>query len=237
MVRGILRGVGWMVLTGLLALPASGELVILEGGRFLKASGFEVTGERIRVELLSGGALTLSLSRVERIVDDEIEPPPPVPPAPSVVTVAMPPWEFSDEQPVPTVPYGEQIYAAARTHGLNPALVAALVRAESAFDPWALSHKGAGGLMQLMPATARRFGLTPGQRFEPVSNLDAGSRYLRWLLDRFDGDVPRALAAYNAGEGTVDRFGGVPPYRETRNYLRRIFTTLGLEESTLTALL
>ncbi|MEM8930352.1 MAG: lytic transglycosylase domain-containing protein, partial [Acidobacteriota bacterium] len=82
---------------------------------------------------------------------------------------------------------------------------------------------------QLMPATAERFGVAPDETFDPAKNLDAGCRYLRWLADRFDDDLPRVLAAYNAGEGTVDRYGGVPPYRETRGYLRRIFRQLGLD--------
>jgi soluble lytic murein transglycosylase-like protein len=123
------------------------------------------------------------------------------------------------------------IFETARRHGVNPELVAALVRAESAFDPAALSHKGARGLMQLMPATARRFGVSPIESYDPGRNLEAGTRYLAWLLVRFDGDVVRALAAYNAGEGTVERYGGVPPYRETRTYIRRIYATLGLTES------
>ena len=139
-------------------------------------------------------------------------------------------WEFDDTAPIPSTPYGAQIFLAAREQGVNPELVAALVRAESAFNAGAVSHKGAGGLMQLMPATARRFGLTDAERFQPARNLEAGTRYLRWLLERFEGDVPLALAAYNAGEGTVARYGGVPPYRETRNYIRRIFRTLGLGE-------
>jgi soluble lytic murein transglycosylase-like protein len=140
-------------------------------------------------------------------------------------------WAFSERNRVPATPYGDEIFAAARRHSLNPALVAALVRTESAFDSAAVSPKGARGLMQLMPATARRFGLGGDEIFDPVQNLDAGSRYLRWLLDRFDGDVVRALAAYNAGEGTVDRYGGVPPFRETRDYVRRIVSQLGLTAS------
>jgi soluble lytic murein transglycosylase-like protein len=125
------------------------------------------------------------------------------------------------------------IHAAAERHGVNAGLVAALVRAESAFDPYAVSHKGARGLMQLMPATAKRFGVREHQIFEPDRNLEAGTRYLRWLLDRFDGDVVRALAAYNAGEGTVERYGGVPPFRETRDYIRRIYASLGVPEALL----
>jgi soluble lytic murein transglycosylase-like protein len=219
-------------------MPAAAELVILEDGRFLKATAYRVEGERMRVELLAGGALTLPLGRVSRVIDDEIEPPPPAPPRMAAVTHAgLVPWRFADGQTVPPTPFGEQIFAAAERHQVNPELVAALVRAESAFDPRAVSHKGAGGLMQLMPATARRFGLSEAERFDPERNLEAGTRYLRWLLDRFEGDVARALAAYNAGEGTVDRYGGVPPYRETRTYIRRIYSTLGMAESAVASLL
>lgn len=96
-----------------------------------------------------------------------------------------------------------------------------------------MSVKGVRGLMQLMPATARRFGLDEGEIFEPERKLDAGSRYLSWLVERFDGDLPSVLAAFNAGEGTVGRYQGVPPYRETREYLRRIYSSLGLPASEL----
>jgi soluble lytic murein transglycosylase-like protein len=106
--------------------------------------------------------------------------------------------------------------------------VAALIHVESAFNPRAVSRKGAYGLMQLLPATARRFGLTRKKDlFNPGKNLDAGVRYLKWLTQRFGGDVQKILAAYNAGEGTVERFGGIPPYRETQQYVRKIFSLLG----------
>jgi len=230
------RAWGFVLLFAVAALlvprPAAGELVVLTDGRFLKASRYEVVGHRVRVELVGGGTLTLSLSRVERVVDDEVIPEPEAPP----VVEAPPPsvaWEFDPQAPPPASPYGDLIRAAAERHGVNAALVAALVRAESAFDPYALSHKGARGLMQLMPATAQRFGVLEHQMFEPERNLEAGTRYLRWLLDRYDGDVVRALAAYNAGEGTVDRYGGVPPFRETRDYIRRIYASLGVPEAVL----
>jgi len=219
-----------LLLAAFAPLPASAELVVLEGGRFLKAARYEVRGERVRVELWRGGSLVLPLGRVERIVDDEVIPVPEALPATPALAAALA-WSFTEGQPVPVVPFGPLIYDTARKHGVNPDLVAALVRAESAFDPAAVSHKGARGLMQLMPATARRFGVTPVESFDPRRNLEAGTRYLAWLLARFEGDVPRALAAYNAGEGTVDRYGGVPPYRETRTYIRRIYSTLGLAES------
>lgn len=134
-----------------------------------------------------------------------------------------------EEHGVPAAPFGDIIYEMAGRHAVNPYLVAALVQVESAFNPRAVSRKGARGLMQLLPATARRFGLSKkGDLFDPAKNLEAGIRYLKWLSDRFSGDAARVLAAYNAGEGAVDRFGGVPPYRETRNYVTRIFGLLGL---------
>lgn len=114
----------------------------------------------------------------------------------------------------------------AARHALDPALVLAIMRLESAFDPRALSPKGAMGLMQLMPGTAKRFGV--GDPWDPAQNLRGGAAYLRFLLDRYQGDVIKAAAAYNAGEGAVDRYGGVPPYDETTAYvqaLRSIYTS------------
>ncbi len=219
------------ILVGFLCLApaAEAELVVFAHGGFLKVRGFEVQGERVRLDLKSGGRIVVPILRVARILEDE------VPDAPPPVAEPPPAFElrFDASHPRPAVPYAELIYDAGQRHAINPALVAAVVRAESAFDPQAISHKGAQGLMQLMPATARRFGLGEGEVFEPAKNLDAGTRYLSWLSDRFDGDLPRVLAAYNAGEGTVDRYGGIPPYRETRSYLRRIYAELGLDDSVL----
>ena len=221
------------VALGLLAVwtaaagPAFGELVILSDSRFIKVDAYEVEGEKVRLMLPSGGQLVLALRRVSRIVDDEVatarEPDPQPDPAPLF------PLRFVPGQQAPDGPYGALIHETASRHGLNPALVAAVVRAESASRPEAVSVKGARGLMQLMPATAERFGLDPAHSFDPALNLDAGCRYLRWLADHFDDDLARVLAAYNAGEGTVARYDGVPPYRETRGYLRRIYGYLGLE--------
>jgi hypothetical protein len=114
----------------------------------------------------------------------------------------------------------DEINAAAERHGIDPALVRAIVHAESAFDPNALSNKGAQGLMQLMPATAERFGVSDA--FTPAQNIDGGTRYLAWLLKRFDGDPRLAAAGYNAGEGSVDRYGGVPPFEETQRFVERV---------------
>ena len=130
----------------------------------------------------------------------------------------------------PQSPYGQLIYDIAIRHSINPQLVAALIRVESSFNPRAVSRKGAYGLMQLLPATARRFGVQKKRDLlDPVKNLEAGVRYLKWLTERFGGNTQMTLAAYNAGEGAVDRFGGIPPYRETQNYVKKIFGLLGLD--------
>jgi soluble lytic murein transglycosylase-like protein len=105
-------------------------------------------------------------------------------------------------------------------YGLDPKLVLAVVSVESAFQADAISSRKAQGLMQLIPATAARFGVR--DPFNPVDNLRGGMAYLRWLLTRFKGRVTLALAAYNAGEGAVKRYGGVPPYKETRKYVKKI---------------
>ncbi len=113
------------------------------------------------------------------------------------------------------------IATSSRRYNIDPLLIYAQMHQESAFKKRARSHKGASGLMQLMPATARRFGVK--NIYDPKQNIDAGVKYMRWLLNKFNGDVVLALAGYNAGEGAVMKYGNnVPPYRETRDYVRRI---------------
>jgi soluble lytic murein transglycosylase-like protein len=119
-----------------------------------------------------------------------------------------------------TQAYRSEIAAAAREFGVEEAVVRAVIHAESAFNPTALSRAGAQGLMQLMPATARRFGVSDA--YDASQNIRGGVQYLSWLLRRFNGDLTLAAAGYNAGEGAVDRHGGVPPYNETRYYVKRV---------------
>ena len=113
------------------------------------------------------------------------------------------------------------IVDSGRRNSVDPLLLYSIMHQESTFKPRAMSHKGARGLMQLMPGTAARFGVT--SIWDPKQNIEGGTRYMRWLLDKFDGDINLALAGYNAGEGAVMKYGNrIPPYNETREYVRRI---------------
>jgi hypothetical protein len=116
--------------------------------------------------------------------------------------------------------YDQLIVDTADDHSIEPALVKAVVHVESLFNPRARSSKGAMGLMQLMPGTAKRFGVK--NAYTPSENIGAGAQYLKFLLKRYDGNESLALAAYNAGEGCVDSYGRIPPYQETQNYVRRV---------------
>jgi soluble lytic murein transglycosylase-like protein len=142
--------------------------------------------------------------------------------AAQVVTVAAEPevlslGDFTTGDPV----IDRYIVESSARYNIDPLLILAQMKQESMFKQKATSHKGASGLMQLMPATARRFGVT--NIYEPQQNIDAGVKYMRWLLNKFDGDLNLALAGYNAGEGAVMKFGNqIPPYRETQGYVAKI---------------
>jgi soluble lytic murein transglycosylase-like protein len=132
---------------------------------------------------------------------------------------------YSASPDIPPGIYSESIRQEARRFDVDPGLVQAVIAAESNFDPKAVSPKGARGLMQLMPATATRFGVK--DVFDPAQNIAGGVAYLRYLLDMFEGDLVLALAAYNAGEGIVQSRGGLPNYRETRDYVDRVLSRYG----------
>jgi soluble lytic murein transglycosylase-like protein len=122
--------------------------------------------------------------------------------------------------------FAREIREAADRYGVLSTLVEGVIRVESAFNPWAVSRKGAQGLMQLMPRTASTLGVRDS--FNPGQNIEGGVRHLRYLLDRYPGNVGLALAAYNAGEGAVDRYGGIPPYPETQQYVKKVLERSGL---------
>lgn len=197
----------------LIALPASAKIAVFIDGRILKVEDAYLDGDRIVLEMPEGGTLVIPAVRIDRVVADEVEPRPE--PVGSVSCPAA--WV---EDPLPEwVPYRASIQTAARRANLHPWLLAALVQAESAFDPAAVSRAGAKGLTQLMPSAASDHGVVDA--FDPEENLRGGAAHLRLMLDRFES-LTLALAAYNAGAATVERYGDVPPYRETREYVRRI---------------
>lgn len=162
-----------------------------------------------------------------------VTPPPAPAPAPKAPFV-MPRWtppadpaEAPQALPAAVIAYQQRDYSAlieetAYRESVPPYLVAAVMSVESNFDATAVSNKGARGLMQVMPDTARRFGFDAKRLQDPVHNVAAGATYLRWLLARYHGDLDRVLAAYNAGEGAVDTYGGIPPYKETQNFVKRV---------------
>ncbi len=117
------------------------------------------------------------------------------------------------------------IYRAGEREGVDPRFIHAVIQQESRYQTRAISHAGAQGLMQLMPATAKRFGCDDVN--DPEANIKAGTKYLSWLLKRFEGNVELALAGYNAGEGAVDKYDGIPPYKETQNYVVKIVANYG----------
>ena len=213
------------------ASPATATLVVFEDGRHLRVATYEVVeGDRLSVGLVGGGSMTIPLDVVERIVDDEYERPPnPVKPededriaAESRARSSGSLRAFSEAlSPSLSSPYSVHILAAAKEHRVDPAFIAAVIRAESNGVPTAVSRKGARGLMQLMPATARRLGVT--RPFDPKENIRGGTAYLAELAERFgETRADLVLAAYNAGENAVEEYGGVPPYRETRDYVKRV---------------
>jgi hypothetical protein len=209
----------------LLATSASASIALFSDGRNMKIEAYTVEEETIHLTMQGGGRLSLPIARIERIVDDEVTTPEIVEEVRKIVeeggVFPQRSWRFHESsQPLFQSRYNEFIIEAARQWDVDAALVSAVIKAESDYNPRIVSHKGARGLMQLMPATAKRFGVA--NSFDPRENILGGTRYLRWLLKKFDGNADLAVAAYNAGEGNVWKYDGVPPFRETVNYINRI---------------
>jgi len=204
------------------------DLVVFEDGRGLRVSGFELADGLARLTLEDGGELGVPMSSIiaiERAIDAE-DPVPAEDPNKAVEAAALvndlranEKWRRAAGR------YADAIAAAADRNALDKALLAAVAKVESNFNPYAISPRGAAGILQLMPQTAKRFGVK--NVFDAAQNIDGGARYLRWLLDHFNGRVDLALAGYNAGEGAVDRHHGVPPFAETEWYVIKVLDHVG----------
>jgi hypothetical protein len=199
------------------AFPAfAGEYAVLASGRRIHADRHELLGDVVRLYNKSG-VTELPASAVESFEVEDYVPPPEPPPAESKPLVETP------KPPEPKIQDPKAlIRAAAQRSDVPPAfgtLMQSVAKVESGFNPKAVSPKGAIGVMQLMPDTAKRLGADPS---DLEQNIDAGAKLLRELLQKYDGDVVKALAAYNAGEAAVDRFQGVPPYSETQHYVNSV---------------
>ncbi len=193
-----------ILLAGALVFAAApnlhAEYVALRSGQRLHVTGYQLLGERYRLQV-AGGIVEVPAADVVSIdPEDDFAPLP----APIVATA----------------PYHEIVKAAAARYSVDADLISSVIAAESNFDPKAVSRRNARGLMQLLPETAARFGVH--NIFDPQENIDAGTHYLRDLLERYSNDLALALAAYNAGPERVQQFGRVPPYAETISYVRRV---------------
>jgi len=191
------------------AQSTRGEYVVLKSGQRLVVTGYQLVGNTYKLTMLGGSA--------------EI---------PASEVVAIEPEEIFHSMPKPAladIPYAEFISSAARHHGVDADLIISVITAESKFNPKAVSRKNARGLMQLLPETAFRLGVK--NVFDPQENIEAGTKYLRELLNRYNNDLTLALAAYNAGPQRVELYKSVPPYRETISYVRRVQKTYKARKS------
>jgi hypothetical protein len=176
------------------------EYIVLRNGQRLHVTSYQLLGEKYRLQI-AGGVVEIPVDEVVSIDAEDSFAPLPLP-----VTA--------------TAPFREIVKTAATHYNVDADLIASVIAAESNFDPKAISKKNARGLMQLLPETAARFGVQ--NIFDPRENVEAGTHYLRDLLQRYNNNLPLALAAYNAGPQRVQQFGRVPPYAETASYIRRV---------------
>jgi soluble lytic murein transglycosylase-like protein len=193
-----------VLLVALAALPLRAEYVVLRSGQRLKVTGYQLLGEKYHLQL-GGGFVDVPATEVVSIEpEDTFAPLPPTPPA------AAGPLPF----------FRDLVEAAAKRYNMDADLITSVIAVESNFDPKAVSRKNARGLMQLLPETAAELGVKNID--DPAENIDAGTRYLRDLLQKYNNDLALALAAYNAGPEKVQLYGRVPPYAETISYVRRV---------------
>jgi soluble lytic murein transglycosylase-like protein len=197
-----------------LAPAAHADYAVLRTGQRLHITSYERMGSSVRLQM-PGGSASLPSADVVSIEPEDI-----------FLAVAATP-------PLLEMPFAEQIRAAATAYGLAPELIASVISVESNFDPRAVSRKAARGLMQLLPETAAK--LAVRNVFDPQENIDAGSRYLKELLGRYNQDLSLALAAYNAGPKMVDLYHGIPPFPETRTYVHRVTEKLQHAQAPATA--
>jgi soluble lytic murein transglycosylase-like protein len=189
------------------APSARADYAVLRSGARLHVTGYQLNGDRVRLAV-AGGQVDIAASELIDVEPEDLFPAPP--PANA---------DFA-------VRYAKFIHAAAQKYGVDERLIAQVIAAESNFNAKAVSRKRALGLMQLLRETAARYAVA--NVFDPAQNIDAGTHYLKDLLHRYRGDVRLALAAYNAGTQMVDRYGGVPPFPETQNYVKQITSNLAL---------
>jgi soluble lytic murein transglycosylase-like protein len=190
-----------------LAPAARADYAVLRSGQRLDITGWQRVGDHVRLDL-SGGSVTMPASELVSVEPEEI---------------------FATAKREVEGPYAAEIRAASSAYGVDAQLISSVIAVESKFNPRAISRKGAYGLMQLLPETAAR--LAVRNIFDPGENINAGTRYLKELLDRFGQNLSLALAAYNAGPERVTQYRGVPPYRETQHYVRNVAATLQARKS------
>lgn len=211
------------VALALCAGEARAEIVVFKNGRTMSVKSCRIESDNATMVLREGGQVTFPSAIVERVDPDEVPYPDPV------VETAVAPAEASatpikvasailPDAVLAARPFANLISSVAAANDVDPRLVHAVIEQESNYEARARSKKGAKGLMQLMPETARQYGVR--NSYDPKANLEAGVRHLKDLLSRLD--LPTALAAYNAGEGTIKRYGGLPPFPETQTYVRNI---------------
>jgi hypothetical protein len=220
------QSVSWIFALALAAIPCfAGEVAVLKNGFAIKHERREIVGELTRLYVSADGSSfvdvpTDDIEHFEAAPEETAENPPFPQNAKNVAS------QSRSGQPMPTFParpvtdLSQVVNEASGRYRLDPDLVNSVIKAESGFKVHAVSPKGAQGLMQLMPGTASQLGVP--NAFDPQANVDGGTKYLRELLERYNFDLVKALAAYNAGPQRVEQFGGVPPYYETRAYVARI---------------